>query len=119
MLALRRPPEIEDRLKALARHTGRSKDDHARDAILEHFENFAHLENLKAAEQHPAAVRSGESDTIASRRPAVALGRGGSRSRVPWNANSPSSTVRRSGASWAFCATGSRHWTIRVPLAKP
>ncbi|KQP90907.1 hypothetical protein ASF60_03505 [Methylobacterium sp. Leaf113] len=58
MLALRRPLEIEDRLKALARRTGRSKDDQARDAILEH------LENLKAAEQHPAAVRSGESDTV-------------------------------------------------------
>lgn len=67
MLALRRPLEIEDRLKALARRTGRSKDDQARDAILEHLENFAHLENLehlKAAGQHPAAVRSGESDTV-------------------------------------------------------
>lgn len=44
MRALRLPPEIEDRLEALARRTGRSKDDHARDAILEH------LENLEVAE---------------------------------------------------------------------
>ena len=61
MLALRLPPEIEDRLDALARRTGRSKDDHARDAILEHLEN---LEDLDVAEQRLAAVRSGESDTV-------------------------------------------------------
>ncbi|KQP59985.1 CopG family transcriptional regulator [Methylobacterium sp. Leaf111] len=61
MLALRLPPEIEDRLEALARRTGRSKADHARDAILEHLEN---LEDLDDAERRLAAVRSGESDTV-------------------------------------------------------
>lgn len=61
MLALRLPPEIEDRLEALARRTGRSKDDHARDAILEHLEN---LEDLEVAEQRLAAVRSGEGATV-------------------------------------------------------
>lgn len=53
MLALRLPPEIEDRLEALAGRTGRSKDDHARDAILEH------SEDLEVAEQRLAAVYSG------------------------------------------------------------
>ena len=58
MRALRLPPEIEDRLEALARRTGRSKDDHARDAILEH------LENLEVAEQRLAAVRGGEGAAV-------------------------------------------------------
>ena len=61
MLALRLPPDIEDRLEALARRTGRSKDDHARDAILEHLEN---LEDLEVAQQRLAAVQSGESTTV-------------------------------------------------------
>jgi RHH-type rel operon transcriptional repressor/antitoxin RelB len=61
MLALRLPPDIEDRLEALARRTGRSKDDHARDAILEHLEN---LEDLEVAQQRLAAVQSGEITTV-------------------------------------------------------
>ena len=36
MLALRLPPDIEERLEALARRTGRSKSFYAREAILEH-----------------------------------------------------------------------------------
>ena len=61
MLALRLPPEIEDGLGALARRTGRSKDDHACGAILRHLEN---LENLAAVEQRLAAVQGGESDPV-------------------------------------------------------
>lgn len=61
MLALRLPPDVEDRLEALARRTGRSKDDHARDAILDHLDN---LEDLEVAQQRLAAVRGGESATI-------------------------------------------------------
>ncbi len=40
MLALRLPPEIEERLESLARRTGRSKSFYAREAILEHLEDL-------------------------------------------------------------------------------
>jgi RHH-type transcriptional regulator, rel operon repressor / antitoxin RelB len=36
MLALRLPPDIEERLAELARKTGRTKSYYAREAILEH-----------------------------------------------------------------------------------
>jgi RHH-type transcriptional regulator, rel operon repressor / antitoxin RelB len=40
MLTLRLPPEIEQRLDALAKKTGRSKSDCAREAILRHIEDI-------------------------------------------------------------------------------
>ena len=40
MLALRLPPEIEKRLDALARKTGRTKSFYAREAILRHIEDL-------------------------------------------------------------------------------
>jgi RHH-type transcriptional regulator, rel operon repressor / antitoxin RelB len=40
MLALRLPPEIEKRLDALAKKTGRSKSFYAREAILRHIEDL-------------------------------------------------------------------------------
>jgi len=40
MLALRLPPEIEERLAALARKTGRSKSYYAREAILRQIEDL-------------------------------------------------------------------------------
>jgi len=40
MLALRLPPEIEARLDALAKATGRTKTFYAREAILEHLEDM-------------------------------------------------------------------------------
>ena len=40
MLALRLPAEIEERLEALARRTGRTKSFYAREAILEHLEDL-------------------------------------------------------------------------------
>jgi RHH-type transcriptional regulator, rel operon repressor / antitoxin RelB len=43
MLALRLPPEIEKRLAALARKTGRTKSFYAREAIM------AHLDDLEDA----------------------------------------------------------------------
>lgn len=48
MLALRLPPDIEERLDALAKKTGRSKSFYAREAILEHLED---LEDLYLAEE--------------------------------------------------------------------
>jgi len=40
MLALRLPKEIEDRLAALAKKTGRTKNFYAREAILEHLDDL-------------------------------------------------------------------------------
>ena len=40
MLALRLPPDIEKRLEALAKRTGRSKSFYAREAILRHLEDL-------------------------------------------------------------------------------
>ena len=40
MLALRLPREIEDRLEALARRTGRTKSYYARQAILEYLDDL-------------------------------------------------------------------------------
>ena len=40
MLALRLPPEIEQRLAALAKKTGRSKSYYAREAILRQIEDI-------------------------------------------------------------------------------
>ncbi|WP_430911838.1 type II toxin-antitoxin system RelB family antitoxin [Methylobacterium sp. sgz302541] len=61
MLALDLPPDVERRLDALARRTGRSRDEHAREAILEHLEA---LEDLALAESRLEALRRGASDTI-------------------------------------------------------
>lgn len=40
MLAIRLPKEIEDRLEALARRTGRTKTYYARQAILEYLDDL-------------------------------------------------------------------------------
>jgi RHH-type rel operon transcriptional repressor/antitoxin RelB len=40
MLALRLPPGIEKRLEALAKKTGRTKSDYAREAILRQIEDI-------------------------------------------------------------------------------
>ena len=43
MLALRLPKEIEDRLDALAKKTGRTKSFYAREAIMEHLDDLEDL----------------------------------------------------------------------------
>jgi RHH-type rel operon transcriptional repressor/antitoxin RelB len=48
MLALRLPPEIEQRLARLAKKTGRTKSFYAREAILRHLED---LEDYHLAER--------------------------------------------------------------------
>ena len=48
MLALRLPKEIEDRLDALAKKTGRTKSFYAREAIMEYIED---LEDIAVAEE--------------------------------------------------------------------
>jgi RHH-type rel operon transcriptional repressor/antitoxin RelB len=60
MLAIRVPQEIEDRLEALAKATGRSKTFYAREAILEHLDD---LEDVYLAEQRLADIRAGRTTT--------------------------------------------------------
>lgn len=60
MLALRLPPEIEERLAALAKATGRSKSYYAREAILQHLDD---LEDVYLAERELEEVRAGRSET--------------------------------------------------------
>ena len=61
MLALRLPPEIEARLDALAKRTGRSKSFYARQAILEHLDD---MEDIFLAEKRLEELRKGETDTV-------------------------------------------------------
>ncbi|MEA3250476.1 MAG: DUF6290 family protein [Pseudomonadota bacterium] len=60
MLAIRLPADIEDRLEALAKATGRTKTYYAREAILEHLE---YLEDTFLAEKTLEQVRRGEMTT--------------------------------------------------------
>jgi RHH-type rel operon transcriptional repressor/antitoxin RelB len=59
MLALRLPPEIERRLAALAKKTGRTKSFYVREAILRHLED---LEDYHLAQRRLA--RGGKSVTL-------------------------------------------------------
>jgi RHH-type transcriptional regulator, rel operon repressor / antitoxin RelB len=61
VLAIRLPEEIEKRLDALAKATGRTKTFYAREAILEHLED---LEDIYLAEQRLADVHAGRVKTI-------------------------------------------------------
>lgn len=61
MLAIRLPVEVETRLDALAKATGRTKTFYAREAILEHLDD---LEDLYLAEQRLIDIRAGKTQTI-------------------------------------------------------
>ena len=61
MLAIRLPPEIENRLDVLAKATGRTKTFYAREAILEHLDD---LEDLYLAEQRLIDIRAGKTQTV-------------------------------------------------------
>ena len=56
MLAIRLPAEVETRLEALAKATGRTKTYYVREAILEHLDD---LEDLYLAEQRLIDIRAG------------------------------------------------------------
>ncbi|GHU03580.1 CopG family transcriptional regulator [Alphaproteobacteria bacterium] len=60
MLAIRLPVEVENRLEALARATGRTKTFYARKAILEYLDD---LEDIYLAERELESVRAGKSET--------------------------------------------------------
>jgi len=61
MLAINLPEEAESRLKALAKATGKSKADHAREAIIEHLDD---LEDYYKAKKRLEDIRAGRSTTI-------------------------------------------------------
>lgn len=61
MLALRLPIEIEMRLDALAKSTGRTKTFYAREAILEYLDD---LEDAYLAQSRLEDIRAGRSSTI-------------------------------------------------------
>lgn len=60
MLAIRLPTDVENRLDALAKATGRTKTFYAREAILEHLDD---LEDIYLAEQRLVNVRTGKEAT--------------------------------------------------------
>jgi RHH-type rel operon transcriptional repressor/antitoxin RelB len=61
MLAIRLPPEIEERLEKLAKRTGRTKSFYAREAILEYLDD---LEDLYLAEKRYDDILKGRSKTV-------------------------------------------------------
>ncbi|MDW8324893.1 MAG: DUF6290 family protein [Burkholderiales bacterium] len=61
MLAVRLPPDVESRLDALARATGRSKSFYVRQAILEYLDD---LEDLYLAEQRLNDLSSGKDEVV-------------------------------------------------------
>ncbi len=61
MLAIRLPADVEARLDALAKATGRTKTFYAREAILKHLED---LEDLYLAEQRLIESRAGRSESL-------------------------------------------------------
>ena len=61
MLALRLPPDIEARLDALAKKTGRTKSQYAREAIVEYIDD---LEDTYLANERYALIEKGKSKTL-------------------------------------------------------
>ena len=61
MLAIRLPADIEERLNALAKATGRTKTFYVREAILEHLDD---LEDIYIAEKRLEDIRAGREKTI-------------------------------------------------------
>ena len=60
MLAIRLDPEIEKRLDALAKKTGRTKTFYAREAILEHLEDLEDVYLATERLQRPTKTYSAE-----------------------------------------------------------
>jgi len=60
MLAIRLDPEIEKRLDALAKKTGRTKTFYAREAILQHLEDLEDTYLAVQRLQRPAKIYSAE-----------------------------------------------------------
>lgn len=61
MLAVRLPEDLEKRLEALAKRTGRTKTYYVREAIVEHLDD---LEDRYLAEARLEALRRGEQQSV-------------------------------------------------------
>jgi RHH-type transcriptional regulator, rel operon repressor / antitoxin RelB len=61
MLAIRLPEDVEKRLEALAKRTGRTKTFYARQAILEHLDD---LEDVFLAEKRLESLRAGRTRSV-------------------------------------------------------
>jgi RHH-type rel operon transcriptional repressor/antitoxin RelB len=61
MLAVRLPVEVETRLDALAKATGRTKSYYVREAVLEHLDE---LEDIYLAENRLEDIRAGRTKTV-------------------------------------------------------
>jgi RHH-type transcriptional regulator, rel operon repressor / antitoxin RelB len=61
MLAIQLPDDIEQRLEALAKATGRSKESYLQEAIIE---CLGDLEDFYLAEQRLADIRAGRAGTV-------------------------------------------------------
>ena len=61
MLAIRLPTDVEKRLDALAKATGRTKTFYAREAILEHLDD---LEDIYLAEKRLEDIQAGRTQTV-------------------------------------------------------
>jgi RHH-type transcriptional regulator, rel operon repressor / antitoxin RelB len=61
MLAIQLPEDIEQRLDALAKATGRSKESYLQEAIIEY---LGYLEDFYLAEQRLADIRAGRAETF-------------------------------------------------------
>ena len=61
MLAIRLPEDLEKRLEALAKRTGRTKTFYARQAIEQHLDD---LEDIYLAEQRLTEIRAGRTQTV-------------------------------------------------------
>jgi len=64
MLAIRLPENLEKRLDALAKATGRTKSYYAREAIEEHLDD---LEDIYIAEKALEDIRAGRAEVIDSK----------------------------------------------------
>ena len=61
MLAIRLPADIESRLEALAKATGRTKTFYVREAVLDHLDD---LEDIYLATKRLEDIRAGREKTI-------------------------------------------------------
>ena len=70
MLALRLPTDIEQRLAALAKKTGRTKSFYAREAILRHIEDLEdhHLARRRLARRAPRVSLEALEDELSENR---------------------------------------------------
>jgi RHH-type rel operon transcriptional repressor/antitoxin RelB len=71
MLAVRLPTEIEQRLDALAKATGRTKAFYVREALVEH---LGDLEDIYLAERRLEDIRAGRARTYSLEEVEQALG---------------------------------------------